>query len=114
MRDGTPVSRGRQRSAVVTRGDRSAALLLSSWQRQFRLSLRAGRSTMLAGPAPDLVTAAAPARLWLGGARPGEVAARWPFLGSVALAEARERGDRRETMWLHLSENHYADPLSLS
>ncbi|KUL28940.1 DUF6193 family natural product biosynthesis protein [Actinoplanes awajinensis] len=39
------------------------------------------------------------------------MAARWPFLGSVALAEAHERGDRRETMWLHLSENHYADPV---
>ncbi|KUL22972.1 hypothetical protein [Actinoplanes awajinensis] len=37
------ITRGRQRSALVTRGDRSAALLLSAWQRQFRLSLRAGR-----------------------------------------------------------------------
>jgi hypothetical protein len=43
------------------------------------------------------------------GRGPGQVASAWPFLGSVALAEARERGDHRESSWLWLYENHCAD-----
>jgi hypothetical protein len=38
-------------------------------------------------------------------------AATWPFLGSIALAEAIERGDRREATWLRLYENHTGDPV---
>jgi hypothetical protein len=49
------------------------------------------------------------AQTWLSGAQPAAVVAGWPFLGSVALAEARERGDYREASWLHLYENHRAD-----
>jgi hypothetical protein len=88
------------------------AVLLSPWKRQFHLALRAGRSTLLQGYAADLATAAGAARLWLSGARPGEAAAAWPFLGSAALAEARERGDHRESRWLWLHENHCADPVA--
>jgi hypothetical protein len=35
----------------------------------------------------------------------GELAIACPFLGSVALAEAKERGDEREHSWLELYEN---------
>ncbi|MCM0675230.1 DUF6193 family natural product biosynthesis protein [Micromonospora phytophila] len=99
------------RVATVEHGELRADLLLSPWERKFYLALRAGRSTLLQGHATDLAAAAGAARLWLSGARPGQVAAVWPFLGSVALAEARERGDRRESSWLWLYENHCADPV---
>ncbi|GIJ50547.1 hypothetical protein Val02_74330 [Virgisporangium aliadipatigenens] len=97
------------RTATVENGELHADLLLSPWKRQFYLALRAGRTTLLQGYAPDLATAAEAARLWLSRARPGQVAAAWSFLGSVALAEARERGDHRESKWLWLYENHCAD-----
>jgi hypothetical protein len=97
------------RTATVENGELHADLLLSPWKRQFRLALRTGRTTLLQGFAPDLATAADAARLWLSRTRPGQVAAAWPFLGSVALAEARERGDARESNWLRLYENHCAD-----
>jgi hypothetical protein len=100
------------RTATVENGELHADLLLSPWKRLFRLALRAGRMTMLQGNAPDLATAVDAARLWLSRLRPGQVAAAWPFLGSVALAEARERGDSRESRWLSLYENHLADPVS--
>src|SRR5689334_12944267 len=81
---------GPHRSATAANGDRIADLVLGRQKREFFLSLRLGGSRMLQGRAPDLTTTAAPARQWLAGARPGEIAAAWPFLGSVALAEARE------------------------
>lgn len=99
------------RTATVDNGELHADLLLSPWQRRFYLALRTGWSTLLQGYAADLATAAGAARLWLSGARPGQVAAAWPFLGSVALAEARERGDHRESSWLWLYENHCGDPV---
>ncbi|WP_144120814.1 DUF6193 family natural product biosynthesis protein [Catellatospora sichuanensis] len=46
---------------------------------------------------------------WRGGAYAAEVAAVWPYLGSVRLAEARERGDVVEATWLSLYENHTGD-----
>lgn len=99
-----------ERTAVVAAGDRRADLGLGRQGRSFHLALRRGRSTSLQGFAPDLTTAARAAWRWLSGARPGEIAADWPFLGSVALAEARERGDDREAKWLWMYENHCADP----
>ncbi|MEV6814780.1 DUF6193 family natural product biosynthesis protein [Micromonospora sp. NPDC051296] len=90
-----------------------ADLLLSPWMRRFHLTLRVGRSTLLQGHAPDLAAAAEVTWRWLSGARPGQVAAVWPFLGSVAMAEARERGDRRESSWLWLYENHCGDPVGI-
>jgi len=103
---------GTHRSAAVGDGEhRHAALMLSPFRRQFRLTLREGRRVLLGGHAPDLAVAAAAARPWLDGQRPGAVAAGWPFLGSVALAEARERRDRREVKWLDLYENHTGDPI---
>ncbi|BCJ65657.1 hypothetical protein GCM10009779_03000 [Polymorphospora rubra] len=104
-------SENAHRTATVGNGELCADLLLSPWERKFYLALRAGRSTLLQGHAADLAAAAGAARLWLSGARPGQVAAVWPFLGSVALAEARERGDRREASWLWLYENHGANPI---
>ncbi|SNT62962.1 hypothetical protein SAMN05421812_114237 [Asanoa hainanensis] len=100
------------RSATVERGDRRADLLLSPRRRQFYLALRAGQPTALQGFAPDLTTTAGAARQWVSGERPGQVAAAWPWLGSVALAEARERGDRRAARWLWLHENHCADQVA--
>lgn len=97
------------RTATVENGELHADLLLSPWKRQFRLVLRAGRTALLHGFAPDLATAADAARRWLSRTPPGHVAAAWPFLGSVALAQARERGDSRESSWLLLYENHCAD-----
>jgi hypothetical protein len=97
------------RTARVENGELHADLLLSPWKQQFHLALRAGHTTLVQGYAPDLAAAAEAARLWLSGVRPGQVAAAWPFLGSVALAEARERGDHRESSWLWLYENHCAD-----
>lgn len=111
LRAFTRESVGPPRTACVENGELRADLLLSPWKRRFSLALRAGRSTLLQGHAADLVAAAGAARLWLSGARPGQVAAVWPFLGSVALAEARERGDRRESSWLWLYENHCATPV---
>jgi hypothetical protein len=101
------------RTATVRNGEARADLLLNPWKRQIHLALRTGGVTLLRGHATDLATAADAARQWLSGARPGQVAAAWPFLGSVALAEARERGDRREASWLWLHENHCADPIGL-
>jgi hypothetical protein len=100
------------RTATVENGELHADLLLSPWQRRFHLALRIGRFTLLQGYAPDLATAVGAATLWLSGARPEQVAAGWPFLGSVALAEARERGDQRESSWLWLYENRCAGPVS--
>jgi hypothetical protein len=101
------------RTAVVDNGELVADLLLSPWQPLLRLALRTGRSTLLQGNAVDLASAAGAAWLWLSGTRPGQVAAAWPFLGSVALAEARERGDHRESSWLWLYENHCAHPVGI-
>jgi hypothetical protein len=75
------------------------------------LALRTGRTTLLQGYASDPATATSAARLWLSGH--GRVAAAWPFLGSVALAEARARGDRREASWLWLYEDHCANPVAI-
>lgn len=97
------------RRATVENGELRASLLLSPRKRLFRLALCTGRTRLLKGFAPDLATAADAARLWLSRTRPGHVAAVWPFLGSVALAEARERGDDRESSWLWLYENHCAE-----
>lgn len=96
------------RAATAGDGERQANLLLNPWKRQFRLALRIGRYNRLQGDVVDLAPAAAAAGLWLSGQRGGRVAAAWPFLGSVALAEARERDDRREGGWLWLHENHCA------
>ncbi|MFC7242116.1 DUF6193 family natural product biosynthesis protein [Catellatospora aurea] len=109
LRDG----RNPCRNATVSAGELRADLLLSPWQRRFWLFLRDGRRTLLSGYAADLAEAAGAARLWLDGARPGETAAAWPFLGSVALAEARERGDHGEATWLSLYGNHREDPIGV-
>ncbi|WP_328471252.1 DUF6193 family natural product biosynthesis protein [Actinoplanes sp. NBC_00393] len=101
----------RHRRAGVSSGELRADLTARRGQRQFYLALRTGRFTALQGFAPDLAVAAQAARMWLAGTRPGEVAAAFPFLGSVALAEARERGDRAESRWLWLYENHCDDPI---
>ncbi|WP_327002315.1 DUF6193 family natural product biosynthesis protein [Dactylosporangium sp. NBC_01737] len=100
------------RTAAVEHGERNAYLILSPWQRRFILGLRTGRAVMLGGHAPDLAVAADAARAWLSGTAPPAVAAAWPFLGSVALATARERGDHRESSWLHLYENHRESPVA--
>lgn len=100
------------RIATAANGELRADLLLSPRERRFSLSLRAGRNVLLQGRTADLAATAGAAGLWLSGARPGAVAAAWPFLGSVALAEARERGDRAEAGWLWLAENHTADPVA--
>ncbi|MEV4352344.1 DUF6193 family natural product biosynthesis protein [Actinoplanes sp. NPDC049596] len=101
------------RAARVERDGRRADLVLSSTDGRFYLALRAGETVLLQGFAADLEAAAGAARIWLAGSRPGAAAAAWPFLGSVALAEARERGDRRESAWLWLYENHCANPIGL-
>ncbi|WP_188124772.1 DUF6193 family natural product biosynthesis protein [Actinoplanes lobatus] len=101
------------RHATVADGDRSADLARDSMRRRpLYLALRDGPATRLQGYAPDLAAATAAADRWLSGERPGPIAAAWPFLGSVALAEARERGDRGETRWLWLYGNHVADPVA--
>jgi hypothetical protein len=41
-----------------------------------------------------------------------ELVAACPFLGSVALAEAKERGDEREYSWLELYENPTASKVA--
>jgi hypothetical protein len=104
---------GRRHCSTVGDGCRSVDLAMSHRERQFSLSPHAsGGRSQLFGNAPDLAAAAVAARLWLTGARLGEVAAACPFLGSVALAEARERGDEREHTWLLLYENHTADKVA--
>ncbi|MBL7253844.1 DUF6193 family natural product biosynthesis protein [Paractinoplanes lichenicola] len=90
-------------AATVEFGERAADLRTISYP--FRLSLRTGRMNLLHGLPPDLATATGVAGRWLRGERPGRIAAAWPFLGSVAQAEARERGDRREAKWLWMYEN---------
>ncbi len=97
------------RTAIAVNGERNAYLVLSPWERKFILSLRTERAVMLGGHTPDMAIVADAAQAWLSGARPSVVAAAWPFLGSVALASARERGDHREASWLHLYENHRED-----
>ncbi|BEL06214.1 hypothetical protein Q0Z83_044050 [Actinoplanes sichuanensis] len=94
------------RTATVDNGERTAYLNLSPRMRRITLGLRLERTVMLSGHAPDLAVAADAAHAWLAGARPPDVAATRPFLGSVALATARERGDHREAGWLRLYENH--------
>jgi hypothetical protein len=112
VRVGPKASVNPHRTASVVNGDLHTDLVLSPWTRRFYLAFRTGRRTLLQGFAADLATSAEAAWLWLSGARPGQVAAAWPFLGSVALAEARERGDHRESSWLRLNENHCADPVA--
>jgi hypothetical protein len=92
-----------------------AGLTLSPWERQFRLHLHAGEKpwpAQLEGNAPDLAAAAVAAHLWLERVPWGELALACPFLGSVALAEAKERGDEREHSWLELSENPMASKVA--
>jgi hypothetical protein len=102
---------GGNASRVARVGDdreRWIGLTLSPWERQFSLHLHAGEApwpAQLEGKAPDLAGAALAAHLWLERVPWGELALACPFLGSVALAEARERGDEREHSWLELSEN---------
>ncbi len=100
------------RTAAVDSNERNAYLILSPWERKFILGLRTERMVVLSGHAPDMAIAADAGQAWLTGAQPSVVAAAWPFLGSVALAVARERGDHREAKWLHLYENHRADPVA--
>jgi hypothetical protein len=100
------------RIATVDNGEQNAYVILSPWERKFILSLRTERAVILGGHAPDLRIAADAAQAWLSGTQPSAVAAAWPFLGSVALAIARERGDHREASWLHLYENHCEDPVA--
>ncbi|WP_127507692.1 DUF6193 family natural product biosynthesis protein [Actinoplanes solisilvae] len=100
------------RTATVENHERNAYLILGARERRFVLGLRAERTVMLSGYAPDLRIAADATQAWLTGKRPPAIAAEWPFLGSVALAIARERGDYREASWLHLYENHRADPIA--
>jgi hypothetical protein len=103
---------GGPRTATVENGKLHADLTLSPWKRGFYLALRRSRRTMLQGFASDLAVASGAVWGWLSGARPGAVASAWPFLGSVALAEARERGDRVESAWFWLYENHCDDPVA--
>jgi hypothetical protein len=102
---------GAHRGATVRHGDLQADVMLGWAERSFRLNLRSGRSVVMQGFAPDLAAAARPARRWLAGARAPAIAAAFPFLGSVALAEAEERGDRRAAKWLWLRENHCDGPV---
>ncbi|WP_306210436.1 DUF6193 family natural product biosynthesis protein [Actinoplanes sp. RD1] len=100
------------RTATVDNDQRSAYVILSAWERKFTLGLRTEQRVVLGGHAPDLAIAADAALAWLSGARPPAMATAWSFLGSVALAKARECGDQREASWLHLHENHRADPVA--
>jgi Family of unknown function (DUF6193) len=99
-------------TASVSDRERWAVMSLSLRERQLRLYLHVGQNVWpakLEGIAPDLAAAAVAAQLFLSGARLGEIAAVCPFLGSVALAEAMERGDEREHSWLELYENPAAN-----
>jgi hypothetical protein len=82
---------GRWRGAVVDGGGRSADALLVTHRRQVIMRLNEGERRMAAGYAPDLTSVLPVMHRWQSGARLREVAADWPFLGSVAMAEARER-----------------------
>jgi hypothetical protein len=108
---GGPDGPGAHRYASAGDDGRCADLRLWRRQRRIRLVLSAGATLMLHGFAADVPATVGAARRWLGGARPGEVAAAWPFLGSVALAEARERRDAREAAWLSVYENHTDNPV---
>jgi hypothetical protein len=103
---------GAQRTAAVESGGLRADLTLRFGGVGYHLVLRRERTVLMRGRTADLAAAAGAAQLWLAGERAGEVARVWPFLGSVALAEAQERGDRREAEWLRLHENHCADPVA--
>ncbi|MBV1852601.1 DUF6193 family natural product biosynthesis protein [Catellatospora tritici] len=105
--DEDPACGGRVASVQDT--DRRTKVTLSARERRFRMSVRSGKVTMASGFAPDLAAVADVARRWHGGARLPELAAAWPFLGSVALAECRERDDALEAAWLSLYENHTQD-----
>jgi Family of unknown function (DUF6193) len=99
---------GHRHSAGIGDDDRYVSLVLSPWERQIRINLHAGDAhwpSQLEGLPPDLAAAAVAARLWLSRAPYGDLAAACPFFGSVALAEAKERGDEREHSWLELYEN---------
>jgi hypothetical protein len=82
------------RRTTVENGELHADLLLSPWQRRFYRALRIGRSTLLRGYPADPATAAGAARLWLSGARPGQVAAARPFLDSVARTDQHHCHER--------------------
>ncbi|BCJ75989.1 hypothetical protein CS0771_55330 [Catellatospora sp. IY07-71] len=73
------------------------------------MSVQARQRMLAQGFAPDLAAVADTVARWQGGARATELAAVWPYLGSVRLAEARERGDAVEVAWLSLYENHTGD-----
>ncbi|GHJ47955.1 hypothetical protein Cs7R123_52970 [Catellatospora sp. TT07R-123] len=98
-----------ERSVTVGDGERHTKVLLGWREPRIWVSIRTGRLVWAQGFAPDLAVAADTAARWLGGARAVEVAAVWPYLGSVRLVEARERGDVVEAAWLSLHDNHMDD-----
>jgi hypothetical protein len=98
-----------QHEAVTQHGDRGARLFRGVRRPRLSLSLRREGGGGMTGHAPDVGTSAEAAGRWLSGAGPEQMATAWPFLGSVALARAVERGDQLEARWLSLYENHLDD-----
>lgn len=99
---------GRWRGAVADDGERSIDVLLNGCRRRridVRLKERGKR--MATGYAPDLPTVLPDLHRWQSGSRLREVVADWPFFGSVAMAEARERDDAIEYSWLIIHEDVY-------
>jgi Family of unknown function (DUF6193) len=79
--------------------------LLTFDKRQVIVRLLANGDHMAVGPAPSLSAVVAVTEMWQSGERLRDVAAAWPFFGSVELAEARERGDAAEHRWRRLYED---------
>jgi hypothetical protein len=99
------------RTARVQIGDRQAEAVLDPWRRQFVTELRDETRMVASGATQHLADAAVAMDRWVSGARASQVAAECPFLGSVELAEARERGDKRAANWLLYYEDPHDDPV---
>ena len=93
------------RTAVVESGERCVRVFVDDRQPGFIVSLKEGNAAVVRGVAPDLVSTADVVHNWVSGARGSEMAAVWPFLGSVELHRAREHGETVEFQWRHLYEN---------
>jgi hypothetical protein len=92
---------------VVEDDERSTDVLLRHDRRRIVVRLVAKGSWMASGLIPHLPAVVAITHVWQSGARLRDVAATWPFFGSVELAEARERGDVAEHRWRLLYEDPY-------
>jgi hypothetical protein len=105
---GSPIRVHGRHTMQVGERDHWVGLSPSPWERSLYLHLHTGEArwpAQLEATAPDLAVAAVAASLWLARVPYGELAAACPFLGSVALVEAKERGDEQEHSWLDLYEN---------